>query len=101
LGNLTARQTLVLRIVVDATLAGLPPTLRQIGQVAGIRSTNGVNDHLNVLVRRGLLLRGKRSARDLRLTDAGRRVAAELTAAAAATATSKAAAVAPPKGGAR
>jgi len=34
----------------------VPPTLREIGEVMGIRSTNGVNDHLAALVRKGRIL---------------------------------------------
>ena len=32
---------------------GYPPTLREIGESMGIRSTNGVNDHLRALERKG------------------------------------------------
>jgi repressor LexA len=36
---------------------GYPPTLREIGEFMGIRSTNGVNDHLRALERKGYLRR--------------------------------------------
>jgi repressor LexA len=36
---------------------GYPPTLREIGARMGIRSTNGVNDHLRALERKGYLTR--------------------------------------------
>jgi SOS-response transcriptional repressor LexA len=36
---------------------GRPPTLREIGALMGIRSTNGVNDHLNALARHGFIAR--------------------------------------------
>jgi repressor LexA len=32
---------------------GIPPTLRELGDALGIRSTNGVADHLQSLVRKG------------------------------------------------
>ena len=36
---------------------GYPPTLREIGEHMGIKSTNGVNDHLRALERKGYLTR--------------------------------------------
>jgi len=36
---------------------GFAPSLREIGRAFNIRSTNGVNDHLNALVRKGYLTR--------------------------------------------
>src|SRR3954470_2186016 len=36
---------------------GFPPTLREIGEHMGIRSTNGVNDHLKALEKKGYLER--------------------------------------------
>lgn len=46
---------------------GYPPTLREIGQHMGIRSTNGVNDHLRALERKGYLRREDMKSRALRL----------------------------------
>ena len=47
---------------------GVAPTLREIGDHMGIRSTNGVNDVLRALVRKGVLRREKpRTSRNLRL----------------------------------
>ena len=55
---LTERQSLVLAIVREHTaLKGYPPTLREIGERVGIRSTNGVNDHLKALERKGYVRR--------------------------------------------
>jgi repressor LexA len=48
---------------------GYPPTLREIGQYMGIRSTNGVNDHLRALERKGYLRREDMKSRALRLVD--------------------------------
>jgi repressor LexA len=54
---------------------GYPPTLREIGESMGIRSTNGVNDHLRALERKGYLSREDMKSRALRLvsrdSDAG------------------------------
>lgn len=46
---------------------GYPPTLREIGSHMGIRSTNGVNDHLRALQRKGYLSREDMKSRALRL----------------------------------
>jgi len=47
---------------------GYPPTLREIGAKMGIRSTNGVNDHLRALERKGYLKREDMKSRALRPT---------------------------------
>lgn len=47
---------------------GYPPTLREIGNHMGIRSTNGVNDHLRALERKGYLTREDMKSRALRPT---------------------------------
>jgi len=47
---------------------GYPPTLREIGARMGIRSTNGVNDHLRALERKGYLKREDMKSRALRPT---------------------------------
>lgn len=49
---------------------GYPPTLREIGEHMGIRSTNGVNDHLKALERKGYLVREELKSRALRPVDA-------------------------------
>jgi repressor LexA len=50
---------------------GYPPTLREIGNHMGIRSTNGVNDHLRALERKGYLAREDMKSRALRPTRNG------------------------------
>ena len=47
------------------------PTLREIGAALGIRSTNGVNDHLRALERKGMLTRQDLKARTIVLTCEG------------------------------
>ena len=56
--RLTHRQQMVLDFI-KSSLAekGYAPTLREIGDHMGIASTNGVNDHLVALVRKGHLTR--------------------------------------------
>jgi repressor LexA len=46
---------------------GYPPTLREIGEHMGIKSTNGVNDHLRALERKGYLRREDMKSRALKL----------------------------------
>jgi repressor LexA len=48
---------------------GYPPTLREIGRQFGIRSTNGVNDHLRALEKKGYLQREDMKSRALRPID--------------------------------
>lgn len=51
---------------------GYPPTLREIGQRMGIKSTNGVNDHLRSLERKGYIARDDVKSRGIRIVkDAG------------------------------
>ena len=53
---------------------GIPPTLREIGQALGIRSTNGVSDQVKALVKKGFLERvgDARTSRGLRVTHEAR-----------------------------
>lgn len=65
---LTARQQQVLdfikRMIAER---GFPPSLREIGTYMGIRSTNGVNDHLHALEKKGYLIRSDVTARGIRV----------------------------------
>jgi len=66
--KLTDRQRAVLQYISDSIHArGYPPTLREIGNHLGIKSTNGVNDHLRALERKGYLTREDMKSRTLRL----------------------------------
>ncbi len=58
-------------IRLSITDRGYPPTLREIGARMGIRSTNGVNDHLRALERKGYLTREDMKSRALRPTGLG------------------------------
>src|SRR5258708_32735483 len=65
--GLTDRQQQVLDFIRSSiTDRGYPPTLREIGARMGIRSTNGVNDHLRALERKGDLTREDMKSRALR-----------------------------------
>ncbi len=69
--DLTARQQEILEFIASTVdQQGVAPTFREIGDALGIRSTNGVADHVKALERKGYIQRpGQRgSARSIRLT---------------------------------
>jgi repressor LexA len=64
---LTDRQQAVLDFIARSIeKRGYPPTLREIGEHMGIKSTNGVNDHLKALEKKGYLEREDLKSRALR-----------------------------------
>jgi repressor LexA len=70
---LTDRQEKILAFIKKSIHdQGYPPTIREIGEHFGIRSTNGVNDHLKALERKGYLLRGELKSRALSVIEGGR-----------------------------
>jgi repressor LexA len=73
--GLTDRQLEVLRFIArQIEDRGYPPTIREIGEALDIRSTNGVNDHLKALERKGYLSRDPVKSRALIPTSAARGV---------------------------
>src|SRR5688572_12955545 len=73
--ELTERQREILTFILKETEArGFPPTIREIGEQMDIRSTNGVNDHLKALERKGYLNRGEQQSRSLVPTKRARMV---------------------------
>lgn len=72
---LTERQSEALEFIKRCiTDRGYPPTLREIGEHMGIRSTNGVNDHLKALERKGYLVREELRSRAMQPVDLEARV---------------------------
>lgn len=64
---LTQRQKQILDFISASIVErGFPPTLREIGEHFGIRSTNGVNDHLKALEKKGHLKREDLKSRAMR-----------------------------------
>jgi len=64
--KLTERQQEVLDFIsTKIERDGYPPTIREIGAELGIRSTNGVNDHLKALERKGYINRDGAKSRTL------------------------------------
>lgn len=65
--TLTKRQQQVLDFISSSIeRRGYPPTLREIGEHFGIKSTNGVNDHLKALEKKGYLRREDLKSRAMR-----------------------------------
>jgi repressor LexA len=76
--GLTDRQLEVLRYIArQIEDAGYPPTIREIGEALDIRSTNGVNDHLKALERKGFLTRDPVKSRALIPTSRAREALGE------------------------
>ncbi len=69
--TLTKRQGQLLAFIEDHIVTnGYPPSIREMGEHMGIRSTNGVNDHLKALERDGYIIRRARmKSRAIVLTD--------------------------------
>jgi repressor LexA len=64
---LTQRQRDILDFISASIMErGFPPTLREIGEHFNIRSTNGVNDHLKALEKKGHLRREDLKSRAMR-----------------------------------
>lgn len=56
--GLTKRQEAILRFIIESIRDyGYPPTIAEIGEEFGISSTNGVNDHLIALEKKGYIER--------------------------------------------
>lgn len=73
--EITDRQKEILTFIQRTTEdRGFPPTIREIGEEMDIRSTNGVNDHLKALERKGFLTRGEQQSRSLVPTKRARMV---------------------------
>ncbi len=57
--NLTPRQRKIIHVINDSVQHdGYPPTLREIGEAAGLASTSSVSHQLSVLEKKGYLSRG-------------------------------------------
>lgn len=64
--DLTTRQRMVYDHLVDyLDTHGYPPTVREIGEFFGMRSTNGVHEHLRALEKKGYLSREDKASRGL------------------------------------
>ena len=69
----TPRQLQVLRAIDAGRKSnGHPPTIRELGDQLGIRSTNAVADHLRALAKKGLATWSAAKGRTLNVTPSGR-----------------------------
>ncbi len=67
--GLTRRQKEILDFIIDCIREDrMPPTIAEIGENFGITSTNGVNDHLVALEKKGYIERSSK-ARSIQVTD--------------------------------
>lgn len=67
--GLTQRQTDILNYIIDCIrVNGMPPTIAEIGATFHISSTNGVNDHLVALEKKGYITRSSK-ARSIHVTE--------------------------------
>jgi repressor LexA len=67
--ELTRRQKDILDYIIECVRErGLPPTIAEIGEEFGIASTNGVNDHLVALEKKGFIERSSK-ARGILITE--------------------------------
>jgi repressor LexA len=70
--EMTERQLQVLGSIASSIReTGYPPTIREIGTALNIKSTNGVNDHLKALERKGYIARDDAKSRAVSLTATG------------------------------
>jgi SOS-response transcriptional repressor LexA len=68
--GLTSRQAECLSVIRDSIAKkGYPPTLREIGDAMGIRSTNGIAEHLSALERKGHIVRADMKSRGVVLVE--------------------------------
>ena len=67
--QLTKRQRAILQYIIECIRDhGFPPTIAEIGEEFGISSTNGVNDHLLALEKKGYIQRSSK-ARGIHVTE--------------------------------
>jgi repressor LexA len=67
--ELTRRQAAILQFIIESIRdLGYPPTIAEIGAAFDISSTNGVNDHLLALEKKGYIIRSSK-ARGIHVTE--------------------------------
>jgi len=66
---LTSKQERVLKFIQKRVGERLPPTIREIGEELGFKSTGTVRDYLKVLMQKGLVRRMNNKSRALELTE--------------------------------
>ena len=69
--ELTSKQSLVYAYLVKALSNSIPPTVREICEATGIRSTSTVHAALSALEENGYIIRDAKSSRSIRLSSSG------------------------------
>lgn len=68
--TLTKRQMQLLDFIIERRdICGYPPTFREIGAAMGIKSSNGVSDHMKALERKGYISREHGTPRGITVID--------------------------------
>ncbi len=68
--ELTARQAQVLKFIISYTRQnGFPPSVRNIGDAVGLKSSSSVHSHLNALEKKGYIFRNSSSARAITVNE--------------------------------
>ena len=69
-GNITAKQTEILEYIKEVTLSrGYPPTVREIGEAVGLKSSASVHAHLATLEKNGYIRRDPSKPRAIEIVD--------------------------------
>lgn len=74
MGKLSKNQRAILEYLVDSIGCGMSPTVREIGQAVGLRSTSSVQTNLDVLEREGYIERDPMLKRSIRIVGQSRGV---------------------------
>lgn len=69
-GNISAKQTEILEYIKEVTLSrGYPPTVREIGEAVGLKSSASVHAHLATLEKNGYIRRDPSKPRAIEIVD--------------------------------
>jgi repressor LexA len=69
---MTARQAEILAYIVEyGSERGFPPSLREICEAKGMRSTRAASDHIAALVRKGYLSKDRHRSRAIKVVQQG------------------------------
>lgn len=74
MGKLSKNQSAILEYLVDSIGSGMSPTVREIGQAVGLRSTSSVQSNLDILEKEGYIERDPMLKRSIRIVGQSRDV---------------------------
>ena len=68
--TLSAKQEEIYNVIKDSILSkGYPPSVREIGELVGLKSTSSVHAHLNTLEKKGFIRKDPTKPRTIEITD--------------------------------